>query len=117
MNNQTKAAITRLSLHYLALACTILFCWVIYPYKWMKLLFLKIRIYQAKCEADFQCRQLNKAVYVLQDNDEIIVSTRDKVRPIHTSMNKKLAKQGKSFLDWDYRHAIIYTAYPNQCKN
>lgn len=114
MNNKTRNAITHLLLHYLALACTILFCWVIYPYKWLKRLILKIRIYQAKREADYQCAQTNKAVYVIQDGMKVSVSNRKTARAINTSVNKKLAKKKAAYLDWDYRYGIIYVAYPSK---
>ena len=92
----------------LAQLCVILFAWIIYPYKWIKKLIFRIKKENAIKEADALSKELNKAVYVVQDHEKFYVGTRTQFR----EGNKDAKRCLPDWLRYDYRHAVIYKAMP-----
>ncbi len=83
---------------------TVLFAWVIFPYKWIRNYKFKIR----KKDAIRQCEE--KAIingcrcFVVQNGKEFHVGTRAEFRRWNTKNNRKV----KKMFDFDYRNSIIY---------
>lgn len=97
-----------------ALSCilTALFCWVVFPYKWIKKAAQKAKLLQIRKQADERAATENRHIYVVQWNDTYKVGTRQEIRAWSNRIRADLARQYKAFYDFDYRHAIIYTAMP-----
>lgn len=70
-------------------------------------------IFRAKKEhaimdADRLCKDLNKAVYVVQDSETFYVGTRAQLR----GTNKRAKRCLPEYLRYDYRNAIVHEAMP-----
>jgi hypothetical protein len=100
MNNRT--------LHILSIILTILFCWIIYPFKWIKLLNFKLRKANAIRQAEQLTAETNKQVYVVQYRMRFKVGLRSEFRKHNSQIRRDLDKEMKGFLDYDYRNGIIY---------
>jgi len=96
-------------IHALSLIAVVLFCWVIYPYKWIRKALFRVRKRNAVREADQLCRETGKAAYVVQAGTQFYVGNRAQFR----EWNNKARKGKRRFLDIDYRHALIYKATPH----
>lgn len=96
-------------IHALSLIAVVLFCWVIYPYKWIRKALFRVRKRNAVREADQLCRETGKAAYVVQAGTQFYVGSRAQFR----EWNTKARKGKRRFLDIDYRHALIYKATPH----
>ena len=96
-------------IHALSLIAVVLFCWVIYPYKWICKALFSVRKRNAVREADQLCRETGKAAYVVQAGTQFYVGNRAQFR----EWNSKARKGKRRFLDIDYRHALIYKATPH----
>lgn len=96
----------------LSFILVVLFCWVIYPYKWARALTFRLRKEKAIREADLMCHETGKAAYVVQDGVRFYVNNRQQFR----DWNKQARKGRRRFLDIDYRHAVIYKSTPNNGK-
>lgn len=92
---------------YLSFICLVLFCWIIYPYKWIK----KAVFYHRKGKAINKAKDLsyNKGhkFFVVQNGMKFIVGDRNYFRGMNTKYKKKIKGSQLSF---DYRDAIIFTA-------
>lgn len=83
---------------------TILFCWVIFPYKWIKRALFEAKKANAIREADLLSIETNKQAYVVQYKTDFIVGLRDDFRRKDSKIRRKI----DGFLNWDYRNAIIH---------
>lgn len=92
----------------LSVLIVVLFCWVIFPIKWVRSIVFKARKSAAIKEADELCRQTHKAAYVVQMGTRFAVGNRAEFR----DWNKKAQRGRKRYLDIDYRHAVVYKATP-----
>lgn len=88
----------------------VLFCWVIFPIKWVKKILFNERKERAIAYADAMAKKNNRVYYVVQVESDFYVGTRDFFRERDGKMKRELKKKGLAFLDWDYRNAIIYKA-------
>lgn len=88
----------------IAYIVTILFFWVIYPYRFIVKMIFEIKKANAIKQADELCKQTNKQVYVVQYNKDFVVGLKREFRHKDLKIRKKI----DGFLDWDYRNAIIY---------
>ena len=88
----------------LSYSIVILFCWIIFPYKWV----MKFIFESNKAKAIRRCDDLslkyNKQAYVVQNGREFYVGLRSEFRQTNSKVRRKLAK----YLKFDYRNAIIY---------
>lgn len=87
---------------------TVLFAWIIFPYKWIKRMIFRLKKEHAIMDADRLCKDLNKAVYVVQDGETFYVGTRSQLR----GTNKRAKRCLPDYLRYDYRNAIVYEAMP-----
>ena len=92
-------------LSYLIVA---LFCWIIWPYKWVLLAQNSARLANAKRRADALDAAKNQAVYVVQYRRRFKVGLRADFRRENSKVRRDLAQEMKGFLKWDYRNAIVY---------
>lgn len=109
-NTQILTRMKLLALLNIALAwiTTVLFAWIIYPYKWIKRMIFRAKKEHAIMDADRLCKDLNKAVYVVQDSETFYVGTRAQLR----GTNKRAKRCLPEYLRYDYRNAIVYEAMP-----
>lgn len=103
MNININKPITTLN-RILAVLCVVLFCWLIYPAKWIRAAVFRVRRNNAILQADRLHQQTGKAAYVVQNGTRLIVGNRATLR----NWNKHVRKAKQPCLDIDYRHAIIY---------
>jgi len=82
----------------------ILFCWIIFPYKWIKRGLFETRKAYAIRDAELLSKKTNKQVYVVQYKTNFIVGLRNEFRQKDSKIRRKI----DGYLDWDYRNAIIY---------
>ncbi len=88
----------------LSVLCVVLFCWLIYPAKWIRTAVFRVRRNNAILQADRLYAQTGKAAYVVQNGTRFLVGNRATLR----NWNKQVRKGKQPCLDIDYRHAIIY---------
>ena len=95
----------------------ILFCWVIYPYKWIRKLIYHIRkAHYCRRAADLSTRSAGKVVFVIQHLDKFYYGTRKSLRNNDKNITKRFF-EGKP-LECDYRNAIIAKyQYGKQCED
>lgn len=96
--------------YLLAWVCVVLFCWVVFPTKWAKKIVFKVKYRRAIKKAAERRKTTKKRVFVVQNEREFYVGTREELRAMDKRIKRRLQRQGKSWLRWDYRNAIIYTA-------
>lgn len=85
----------------------VLFCWVIYPYKWTRLLVHNIRkanVCRQACHASTQCGDV---VFVIQHGKEFYYGTRKTLRNHNKKASKKIQSEYSPLLECDYRNAIV----------
>ncbi len=82
----------------------VLFCWVIYPYKWIRWIAFYVRRYLAIRTADEMHNLTGRRYFVIQNGRKFIVRDKRSARKKDVKIKKKIP----SYLDWDYRNAIIY---------
>lgn len=93
------------TLSYLIL---ILFCWIIYPYKWgVKLSFLRSK-HKAVIKAEKMYSALNKTVYVVQWGKTFYVGVRSQCRKLDRAAAKHLGLTHQEHKLWDYRNCVVY---------
>lgn len=88
----------------------ILFCWVIYPYKWIKHAIFINRKSNAIKQADKRQKKESKKVLVVQIGNQFIVGVRDELKRIDKKAFKILRLNRNEQFIWDYRNSIIYEA-------
>ena len=94
----------------------VLFCWVIYPYKWIRLLVHNIRKANACREACHVSTQCGDVVFVIQHFDKFYCGTRKQLRMNDMNITKKVLNDKP--LQCDYRNAIIAKyQYGKQCED
>lgn len=90
--------------------CVVLFCWVIYPLKWIRKFIFLSRLDEAKKYADALHDETGKSYYVVQFGLKFDVGTRDYFRRNNVKVKRSLKKKYKGFLNYDYRNAIVYVS-------
>jgi hypothetical protein len=88
----------------------VLFCWVIFPYKWIKHAIFINRKNKAIKQADKRQKTEGKKVLVVQIGDKFIVGIRDELKRIDKKAYKLLHLNRDEQFIWDYRNSIIYEA-------
>lgn len=83
---------------------TVLFCWIIFPYKWTKKALFEAKKANAIREAEMISIERNKQVYVVQYRTDFIVGLRDEFRRKDSKIRRKI----DGFLNWDYRNSIVH---------
>lgn len=91
----------------------ILFCWVIYPYKWIKAYTFKRRLNKAIKKADARQKTTPCKVLVVQFKGEFIVGIPSELKKIDNLVRKRNNIPRKYKKVWDYRNAIVYSAKNN----
>ncbi len=91
---------------YTSFILLVLFCWIIYPYKWIKQAVFNHR----KEKAIQKAKELNilwgRTFYVVQNGMSFFVGDRAYFRRKKIKWNKRLRNLG---VETDYRKAIIFT--------
>lgn len=87
-----------------SIVVTALFCWIIYPYKWIR----KWLFFRRKRKAVEECRKMALAngcrFYVVQNGLNFYVQNRYVLR----KWNVKNRRKTHAAFDIDYRNAIVY---------
>jgi len=92
----------------LTITITILFCWVIFPYKWITKAVFIHRMSKAKKQANKRAQQTNETVYVIQLGRKFYVGIRSELKKLDRYAAKYLKLTKKESKLWDYRNCIIY---------
>jgi len=95
-------------LHILTVVFTVMFCWIVFPARWIKRFVFDTRKANAIREADLLSLETNKQVYVVQYGMKFKVGSRSEFRYSTNKIKSDLSKRNSSFLDYNYRNAIIY---------
>lgn len=95
--------------HGLSFFLAVLFCWIVFPVKWIKRFTFETRKANAIRRADLLASETGKKAFVVQQKMNFIVGLRSELRNKNSKIRSQLAKENKSFLNFDYRNAIIYT--------
>lgn len=92
---------------YISLILLVFFCWIIYPYKWIK----KAVFNSRKKKAIKKATDLNilwgRTFYVVQNGMNFFVGDRAYFRRKKIKWNKRLKNIG---VGTDYKNAIVFTA-------
>lgn len=92
---------------------TVLFFWVIYPYKWVRNYRFKKRKDNAITECIVKAQDNGCRYFVVQNGREFYVGTRHDFRLWNTRNKKKMMP----VMNFDYRNSIIYHCDSNgKCK-
>lgn len=110
IDTQALKRITSTALSYAGVA---LFFWAIYPYKWTRRAVWYIRREKAKSEARDRAAQERKAMYVIQNQMYFVVKSRAEARRTNTRVRKSLDDAHRGYVRWDYRHGLVFVAYPD----
>lgn len=94
----------------LSWVCVVLFCWLIFPIKWVKKILFNERKERAIARANELAQKNNRVYYVVQVESDFYVGNRDFFRERDKKMKSILAKNNASFYKWDYRNAIVHKA-------
>jgi len=88
----------------------ILFCWIIYPYKWIKhYLFIRKKKIAIK-KADERQKTSNSKIMVVQLGNYFKVGTKTELKSMDKLARKILKIKRSDKWIWDYRNSIIYSA-------
>lgn len=88
----------------------ILFCWIIYPYKWVMHFAFISRRNKAIKEADKRQKTSSKKIMVCQIQSYFKVGTKDELKRYDKLARKLLKVKRADNWIWDYRNAVIYSA-------
>lgn len=88
----------------------ILFCWVIYPYKWAKHIAFIMRKRKAIKQADERQKTSNDTVYVVQILDTFHIGIKSEMKKLDKKARKILGLKRVDNFIWDYRRSVIYKA-------
>jgi flagellar biogenesis protein FliO len=88
----------------------ILFCWVIFPYKWIKHAIFINRKSKAIKEADKRQKTTAKKVMVIQIADQFIVGVNDELKRMDKKAFKILKLNRNEQFVWNYKNSLIYSA-------
>lgn len=86
----------------------ILFCWIIYPYKWITKAVFLTRMNNAKKKANKRALQVSDTVYVVQWGKRFFVGVRSEMKKMDKKAAKMLKLTVREAQMWDYRNCIIY---------
>jgi hypothetical protein len=92
---------------YTSLVLLVLFCWIVYPYKWIKKSVFNHRKGKAIRKAKYLNMRWGRTFYVVQNGMNFFVGDRTYFRRKKIKWNKRLRNLG---VETDYRKAIIFTA-------
>lgn len=92
---------------YTSFICLIFFCWIIYPYKWIKQAVFNKRKEKAIQKAKDLSLEKGHKFFVVQNRMKFLVGDKKYFRGINTKYKKRI--KGPQ-LFFDYREAIIFTA-------
>lgn len=92
---------------YTSIVLLILFCWIVYPYKWIKRSVFDHRKEKAIRKAKDLNKYWDRTFYVVQNGMNFFVGDRAYFRQKKIKWNKRLRRLG---VETDYRKAIIFTA-------
>lgn len=88
----------------LSIIVTILFAWIIFPYKWIRNYAFRLRKDNAISECIVKASENGCRYYVVQNGKKFHVGTRAEFRRWNTKNNRKV----KKMFDFDYRNSIVY---------
>lgn len=97
----------------LSIVFTVLFAWVFFPYKLIKIAIFKIRKKNAIRECEEKAISSGCRYYVVQNGEEFHVGKRAELR----MWNSKNKRKFMPVLNIDYRNAIIYHCDANGIKH
>lgn len=112
MQNKTNVIqIEHNAMWYASVVLTILFAWIIFPYKWSKMWRLASRKRRAMAKAKRMSKKTDKVVYVCQWDDVFFTGTREEMkREIDRKYKNYVSNRVSHYLDVDFRKAIIARA-------
>ena len=88
----------------------ILFCWLIFPYKWIRHAVFVNRKNKAIKQADKRQLTTNKKVMVIQIGNRFIVGINDELKRINKRGRKLLKLNKNEDFIWNYKNSLIYSA-------
>ena len=94
----------------LSTVIVILFCWVIFPYKWIKHAIFVNRKSKAIRQANKRQLTTAKKVMVCQIGSHFIVGVNDELKRINKRGRKLLKLNKNEEFIWNYKNSLIYTA-------
>ena len=83
---------------------TVLCCWAIFPYKWVRKAVFRHRKANAMYECRHRATECGHRYYVVQNGMRVYVGERRNFR----EWNRKNKKALRLFANFDYRNALIY---------
>lgn len=96
------------AIYWVSIILTVLFAWVIYPYKWIRLSLFKHKKSRTIAKAKRQSRGSDAIIYVVQWHDTFFIGKRNELRQIiNQYYAKRIHKQYSHKLDVDFRNAVI----------
>lgn len=115
-----KIAVTRYDntraakvLRIVAITCCVVFCWIVYPYKWAKAAIVWVRKIQAIQRAKDMAHERGCKIFVVQNGMRFDVGTRAVMRRKSTKIQRRFARNHAEYMDYDYRYGIVFEADPH----
>lgn len=94
----------------IALTVVILFCWIIYPIKWVKYFAFIHKKNKAIKEADKLQKTTDKKIMVIQLGNVFKVGTNTELKRMDKLARTILKIKRADNWIWDYKKALIYSA-------
>lgn len=96
------------AIYWVSIILTVLFAWLIFPYKWVSRAVFRHRRSAAMRRARRMSETTGKVIYVVQWHDTFFVGRRDEMRQlINQHYGRRVRRRYSHQLTVDYRNAVI----------
>ena len=96
------------AIYWVSIILTVLFAWLIFPYKWITRALFNRKKAKAMRKARKMSEQTGATIYVVQWHDTFFIGKRNELRQIiNQYYAKRIHKRYSHKLDVDFRNAVV----------